>query len=403
VIGKWLGVAATCIFAFAAAGGAAGVGTAGPDAGSGNVLPFAASSIPASHQPIIIAVGEASHGGEAMLAARNHLIHELAEQGRISMVALETGYAEALLLDRYVRGGPGTASEVAARGFTWGFGTLSGNVALLEDLRAVNARKPANERIGIVGIDMSLGGPFGSAPTMTAVNCALDGVRDAALRESLRADFSKAVIPGLTQAEVSSGAKTAFYELSRKLTASIDHNAPETVRECAVNVSESAAVLNALPTLPGSHGMPADAWRALSQRDAAMAANALTALSHAQGGNVLLFAHTSHILNAPMRGGRFSGQQQPPQSIGSVLHRSLGSRYLAIAQIEPVTPAPADPPPDLFELLHPTCREACMIRPVGVQEHEVRIGINGNDEQLIDPTTAANFYLILPESSRPHE
>ncbi|HUN83586.1 MAG TPA: hypothetical protein VMU48_04365 [Terracidiphilus sp.] len=75
------------------------------------------------------------------------------------------------------------------------------------------------------------------------------------------------------------------------------------MRECAVNVSESAAVLDALPTLPGSHGIPADAWRALSQRDSAMAVNVLSALSHARSGNVLLFAHTSHILNAPMRGG----------------------------------------------------------------------------------------------------
>ncbi|HUN83587.1 MAG TPA: erythromycin esterase family protein [Terracidiphilus sp.] len=168
-------MAAPCVLAFAAAGAAAGVGFGGPDTGSGNALPFAASSIPTSHQPIIIAVGEASHGGEAMLAARNHLIHELAEQGHISMVALETGYAEALLLDRYVRGDSGIASEVAAKGFTSGFGNLSGNVALLEDLRAIDARKPANKQIGIVGIDMSLGGPFGSAPTMAAVNCALDG------------------------------------------------------------------------------------------------------------------------------------------------------------------------------------------------------------------------------------
>jgi erythromycin esterase-like protein len=394
---------ATCVLAFAAASATARVGTGGLDARSGNVLPFAASSIPTSHQPIIIGGGEASHGGEAMLTARNHLIHELAERGRISTVALETGYAEALLLDRYVRGGPGMASEVAAKGFTWGFGNLSGNVALLEDLRAINARKPANKQIGIVGIDMSLGGPFGSAPTMAAVNCALDGVRDAALRESLRASFSTAVIPGLTRPEVSNEAKAAFYELSRKLTASIEHDAPESVRECAVNVSESAAVLDALPTLPGDHGIPADAWRSISQRDQATAANVLTALSLARGGNILLFAHTSHILNAPMRGRRFSGQQQPPQSMGSILRRSLGSRYLAIAQIEPVTPAPADPPPDLFELLHPTCSEACMIRPVGLQGHEVRIGINGNDEQLIDPMTAASFYLILPEPSKRSE
>src|SRR5580704_18173529 len=95
-----------------------------------SVLPFAARSIPHSRLPAIIAVGEASHGGEPMLLARNRLIHELAEKGRISWVALETGYAEALLLDRFVRGGPGTVSDVAAKGFTWGFGNLAGNVAL---------------------------------------------------------------------------------------------------------------------------------------------------------------------------------------------------------------------------------------------------------------------------------
>lgn len=390
----------TCVLAFTATatGIAGGIGGGSSGATPGEMLPFAASSIPSSHQPMIIAVGEASHGGEAMLSARNHLIHELAEQGRISMVALETGYAEALLLDRYVRGGPGTASEVAAKGFTSGFGNLAGNVTLLEDLRAVNAHKPADKRIGIVGIDLSLGGPFGSAPTMAPVVCALDGVQDVALRESLRANFSKAVIPGLTHPEVSDEAKAAFHELSGKLSASIRKDAPEYVRECAVSVAESAAVLDALPTLPGDHGIPADAWRSMNQRDAAMAANVLHVLSHAQGESVLLFAHTSHILNAPMRGGRLSGQQQPPQSMGSVLHRSLGSRYLAIAQIEPVVPSPAGATPDLFALLHPACSEPCMIGASGIQVHEVRVGINGNDEELIDPATAASFYLILPES-----
>jgi erythromycin esterase-like protein len=68
-----------------------------------------------------------------MLFARNHFISELADEGRISWVALETGYAQALLLDRFVRGGTGTASEVAAKGFTSGFGNLAGNVALLRD------------------------------------------------------------------------------------------------------------------------------------------------------------------------------------------------------------------------------------------------------------------------------
>lgn len=334
-----------------------------------------------------------------MLLARNRLIHELAVEDRISWVALETGYAEALLLDRFVRGGPGKSSEVAAQGFTWGFGNLKANTALLEDLRAINAGKNASRQIGIVGIDLSVGGPWGSAPMMSPVNCALDGVRDASLRETLRSDFSKAVIPGLTQSKVSEDAKITFRRLSDQLTSSIDRHAPEYTHRCASIVAQSAAVLDVLPILSGDKGIPADAWRCLGKRDEAMAANAIAALDDAEDKSILLFAHTSHVLNAPMIGGRFSSQQQPPRSMGETLHRILGSRYLAIAEIEPVaTPLPGDPP-DLEQLLHPVCDQPCMFIGNQIRLDKVRIGINGDDQQQIEPANAAAFYLIVPKTS----
>ncbi|HEX4312070.1 MAG TPA: erythromycin esterase family protein [Acidobacteriaceae bacterium] len=393
---RWLAVAASCLLTLF---GVSDAGSAVGPKGQPVVLPFASRSIPSLRQPTIIAVGEASHGGQPMLLARNRLIHELAEKGRISWVALETGYAEALLLDRFVKGGPGIASDVAAKGFTWGFGNLAGNIALLADLRALNAGRPAGKQIGIVGIDLSLGGPLGSAPMMSPVECALNGVHDAALRESLRTSFSKAVIPGLTQVQVSEEAKTTFRKLSEQLTSSIDPAAPESTHHCALIVTQSAADFDVLPTLSGEHGIPPDAWRCLSKRDEAMAANALTALAHAEGRSILLFAHTSHVLSAPILGGRFSGQQQPPQSMGETLRRALGNRYVVIAEIEPVKPAPASAPPDLYQLLHPACDQPCMMSANGLQWHQVRIGINGDDQQLVDPTTAASFYLIIPDPS----
>jgi len=317
---------------------------------------------------------------------------------RISEVALETGYAESLALDAFVRGGEGTASSVAAKGFTSGFGKLVGNVALLDDLRAINLRRTAEKRIGIVGIDLSLAGPFGSRPTMAPVTCALEGVHDRALRENLNADFSRAVRAGLTEADVSEEAKARFRSLSEQLSAAIDSDAPRPVRRCAAIVRQSSVALDALPVLPANHGIPADAWRTVSKRDEAMAANALTVLNDAGGGNILLFAHTSHILCAPMIGGRRSHQTQPAHSMGETLRRSLGNRYLAIAQIEAVKTAAAESTPDLLGLLHPKCGGPCMMAASKVQTRRVRIGINGDDEQLIDPMAAASLYLFVPDS-----
>lgn len=221
------------------------------------------------------------------------------------------------------------------------------------------------------------------------------------LREKLRASFSKAVIPGLSRADVPEEAKSAFRKLSGQLTSSIDLNAPEYIRHCASVVRQSAAVLDALATLPADRGIPADAWRCLSKRDEAMAANTLAALAHAEGRSILLFGHTSHVVNAPTLGGRFRGQQQPPESMGETLRRALGNRYVAIVEIEPVTPTPASAPLDLFRLLHPACDQPCMMRAGGLQSHQVRIGVNGDDQRLIDPSTAASFYLVIPKSSEP--
>lgn len=367
-----------------------------------STLPFDAKSIPPARQPIIIAVGEASHGDEPMLYARNHLISELADQGRISWVALETGYAEALLLDHFVRGGPGTASEVAAKGFTHGFGDFAGNVALLEELRAINLQGPVAKQIGIVGIDLSLGGPFGSAPSMAPIDCALSGVQDPALRHSLHERFAKAVVPGLTKTSVSEQERALLHALSEQLAVSVAPEAPLSTRRCAIIVTQSVAALDTLPVPAAPQSsVPSDTWRMVDLRDKAMAENALAALADAKGGNILLFAHTSHILNQPMIGGRFGGQSQPPQSMGETLHRSLGGRYLTIVQVQPVTPSPSGGIPDLLQLLRLACSDPCMISSKEVHLHQVRIGNNDDDQQLIDPTMAADFYLIIPAPTDP--
>lgn len=84
-------------------------------------------------------------------------------------------------------------------------------------------------------------------------------------------------------------------------------------------MTESAAVFNALPRFPADHFIPPDTWRTISARDEAMANNALAVLAHAEGKSILLFAHTSHLLNAPMLGGRWSAKAS--------LHKAWGRLF----------------------------------------------------------------------------
>ncbi|WP_212611471.1 erythromycin esterase family protein [Sphingomonas gellani] len=346
-----------------------------------------------STQPQILALGEASHGNEDVLRARNRLIRRLANQRLIRWVALETGYAEARLLDRFVRGGVGEAEDVAKHGFTSGFGAFSENAALLRDLRAVNLVRPKGDRIGIIGIDLSLGGPLDSAPTMAPVRCALEAVTNPARREALRTAFEEAVKPGLATIAVTGEQKAGFHALARRLQAVLPPTASREAQTCARIVEQSAAVFDSMPRVITPGSIPTDAWISISRRDKAMAANALDILRRSGGKSLLLFAHTSHVLKVPRRGGQWATQQRPPRSMGEFLHQHLGKLYFVLAQVERA-PAKDASVPDLITTMKIHCAGPCVVPTTTQLEHSpaiVRVGINGNDEQLIDRSAADEF------------
>lgn len=346
-----------------------------------------------STRPRILALGEASHGNEDVLRARNRLVRRLADGKAIRWVALETGYAEARLLDRFVRGGFGEAEDVAKRGFTSGFGSLSENVALLRALREINLMRPESERIGVFGIDLSLGGPLDSAPTITPVLCALEAIADPALHEALRIAFEEAVKPGLANATVTDEQKARFDALASRLRALLPATASSEARTCSRIVEQSAAVFNAVPRVIAPGSIPTDAWISITRRDRAMAANALDAFRRSGGKSLLLFAHTSHVLKSPRRGGQWRTQKRPPRSMGEFLHQHLGNRYFALAQVERA-PTKSASVPDLIGMTKVDCAEPCVFRTAKRPRHWpaiVRIGINGNDEQLVGFNDADGF------------
>ncbi|MFV0623716.1 erythromycin esterase family protein [Sphingomonas sp. ac-8] len=361
------------------------------------IVPLDADAFPIGEQQIL-ALGEASHGNEDILRARNRLILQLVDEGRIGWVALETGFAESRLLDAFVRGGAGEAADVAKHGFTSGFGAFEANVALLRDLRAANALRAERDKVGVIGIDLSLGGPLDSAPTMAPVRCALEGVGDAKRRATLTARFLEAVKPGLGAPTVTTRQKAAFRDLADRLNAALSPTASVEARTCGRIVLQSAAVFDGIPTAVTPGSIPNDAWISVSRRDEAMASNALNALRRSAGKSVVLFAHTSHVLKVARRGGQWRTQEHPPTSMGEVLRQRLASRYYVIANVEPA-PADGSQVPDLIPAFRTDCAKPCVVladaRPT-LRRSTVRIGINGSDEQLID-TAAADAFLILPQ------
>lgn len=105
----------------------------------------------------IVMLGEASHGTAEFYATRARITRRLIEEKGFDLVAIEGDWPDALMVDQYVAGGPGTALE-ALSGFqrfpTW----MWRNAVVLrfvEWLRAHNDRVGrADRRVRFYGLDL---------------------------------------------------------------------------------------------------------------------------------------------------------------------------------------------------------------------------------------------------------
>ncbi|MBF6166412.1 erythromycin esterase family protein [Streptomyces gardneri] len=102
--------------------------------------------------PILLALGEPTHGIEAFPLLRNEILGHLVARGYRS-IALETDVFAASVVDDYVAGGPAEIDTVLATGFSHGFGAVPGNRELVEWLRAHNAGRAPQDRVRFYGFD----------------------------------------------------------------------------------------------------------------------------------------------------------------------------------------------------------------------------------------------------------
>lgn len=105
-----------------------------------------------SGPPILLGLGEPTHGIVAFPLLRNELLVELVERGFRSIV-LETDFFAASVVDDYVRGATAAIDEVLATGFSHGFGAVPGNRELVRWLRAHNAGRAPDDQVRCYGFD----------------------------------------------------------------------------------------------------------------------------------------------------------------------------------------------------------------------------------------------------------
>ena len=104
-------------------------------------------------RPRLLALGEPTHGEDALLDLRNELFRQLVEQEGYRTIAIESDCLMGLVVDDYVTSGAGTLDDVMERGFSHGLGAFAANRELVRWMRAYNDGRPASERLRFAGFD----------------------------------------------------------------------------------------------------------------------------------------------------------------------------------------------------------------------------------------------------------
>ncbi|NKZ01316.1 erythromycin esterase family protein [Nocardiopsis alborubida] len=104
-------------------------------------------------RPRLLALGEPTHGEDALLELRDELFRQLVEREGYRTIAVESDCLAGLAVDEYVTSGTGTLDEAMEHGFSHGLGASAANRELVRWMRAHNDGRPAAEQVRFAGFD----------------------------------------------------------------------------------------------------------------------------------------------------------------------------------------------------------------------------------------------------------
>ncbi|GAB1332889.1 erythromycin esterase family protein [Streptomyces sennicomposti] len=330
-------------------------------------------------RPRLLALGEPTHGEEALLDLRNELFRQLVEEEGYRTIALETDCLAGLLVDDHVTSGAGTLDEVMERGFSHGWGAFAGNRELVRWMRAHNDGRPAAEHVRFAGFDgpLEITGAASPRQALTALYDHLAAHVDADLLPCTADTLDRLLGPDDRWTEpaamtdparsVGQSAEAARLRLlADDLVTLLDTQAPLLIEATAPEARYRARLYGRTATgLLAYHHWTADTSsgrlaRLVALRDRMMAHNLLAL---AERGRVLAHSHNGH-LQRERSSMRMGGRPLEWWSAGALVHSRLGAEYAFLATaLGTIRHRGVDtPPPDTVEgVLYALPEDRCLV------------------------------------------
>ncbi|WP_435743264.1 erythromycin esterase family protein [Microbacterium sp. PMB16] len=250
----------------------------------------------------VIALGEGAHNIAEFTAYGHALLRMLVEEFGVTAFVMESGFAEGLLVDEWIRGGDGAVDEIARAGIAYGFGESEGIRRQLTWMREWNA---AGGGIRFYGMDL----PGSSTSPGPAVRACLARIpsraNDAEIR--LLSDLG-----GRTEAAVSYAAMPAEERLRlvgalREVIDRVEAEGDDIAHRCAESIAAFLGEL-AWDGEPGPY-----------PREAYMARTARWIADREE--RILIYAHNGHVRRTPLEG---------RATVGSLLGDDLGDELRVV-------------------------------------------------------------------------
>jgi erythromycin esterase-like protein len=298
------------------------------------------------HRPRLLALGEPTHGEDALLDLRNELFRRLVEREGYRTIAIESDCLTGLLVDDYVTSGTGTLDDVMARGFSHGFGASAANRDLVSWMRAHNADRPASEHLRFAGFDgpLEITGAASPRQALTALHGYLAAHLDADLLPCTADTLDRllgtddrwtepAAMMDPTRSVGRSAEAGELRLLADDLVALLDTETPHLIAATSWDDWDRARLYGRTATgLLRYHHWMADTSPARMTRLVGLRARMMADNLHgvAYRGPALLFAHNGHLQRhkSIMHLGDLRVEWW---SAGALLHAHLGDEYAFLA------------------------------------------------------------------------